>query len=276
MRLEQKLCGYTLGRFVSSRQSFLARPQEKGAGGAVFLQVVPRGASVHGDDDVLDVGRAPNGDLVVLTERSIPSSIDAADDQTVPGRDLGWPCTGNGNPVFFERDDTIEENEKDAPTPRVPSAISSFATRVMSLTSSLVGRRRRLVTVFVVVGFGLVTVLLVGIGSNDVQENAPLNGGSSQISGDMGTMGLEKVIDDPLAFAIAEVHAGRVASLLGTRTGATSNAAEPVVGRIVSRNGDFVLVEVSATVAGERTIATLLLQRQENGWRTRDVFDPAG
>ncbi|MBA8828576.1 hypothetical protein [Alpinimonas psychrophila] len=146
----------------------------------------------------------------------------------------------------------------------------------MSLTSSLIGRRRRLASVFVIVGFGLVTVLLVGIGSNDVQENAPLNSGSSRISVDVGTMGADKVIGDPLAFAIAEVHAGRVASLLGTRTGATSNAAEPVVGRIVSRNGDFVLVEVSATVSGERTIATLLLQKQENGWRTRDVFDPAG
>jgi hypothetical protein len=81
---------------------------------------------------------------------------------------------------------------------------------------------------------------------------------------------------DPIHYAIAEVTAGRVH--LEGMTNSGERAGHETVdgtvdGRVVSRSGDIVLVEVSLTTAETKTFATLLLQEEEGGWRTRDVFE---
>lgn len=327
MGLEQKICGYTLGRFVASRRSFLATAREQAAGGPVFLQVVSHGTAVRGDDDVLDVGRAPNGNLVVVKMRSPSPLIRLFGEEHIPPlHPRGAPDRGV-NPVLFERAVTFVEPEKDPSTPNtthgqfgahfqspfltgsrggdftLSSVMTSVVTAVRISTRGLIGRRRRLAGLFVLVGASVLMLSLVVISNDEAREDtAGLNIGTTSTQGPVtrDNVPIDSVpTEDPVAFALAQAHAGKISSLMdamnseavtGTRTRtrtsestsadatdsvAAQNEGVEVQGRIVSRTGDFVLVEVSVIAAGETTIATLLLQSEENGWRTRDVFDAA-
>jgi hypothetical protein len=81
----------------------------------------------------------------------------------------------------------------------------------------------------------------------------------------------QTLVQDPVDFARAETFAGKIPGLVADDAG-----GDRVEARVISRNGEIVLVEVKTIVAGQTTIATLLLQNSEKGWRTRDVFEAEG
>jgi len=124
----------------------------------------------------------------------------------------------------------------------------------------------RLAATFMAVGVVLLLILLGGIGGRDSDE---LSGREKNTSATTGEI-LEAKVQDPVDYALAEVRAGRVPGL-----GRDDNADGAVEGRVLSRNGDIILVEVIRVSGTTKTFATLLLQKMETGWRTRDVFEAA-
>ena len=127
-------------------------------------------------------------------------------------------------------------------------------------------REIRLLATFVGVGLVLLAILLGGIGGTG--SGAPAEAGLTTSAPQPVIR--EQASEDPVGYAIAEVQAGRV---IGLEDDSSSSAV--VEGKVLSRNGEIVLVEVTRVAGDKKTFATLLLQKMEGGWRTRDVFDAA-
>ena len=146
-------------------------------------------------------------------------------------------------------------------------------------------RKARLLVVFGVVGVIVLTVMLLSLGNGTKETDKGAIGvpttartpsspsmTASPAEADANVEADALVEADAVTYAIAEVTSGRAgdAGMDNDGAGVIDGA---VSGRVVSRNGDIVLVEVSMAKADTKTFATLLLQKTEGGWRTRDVFD---
>ena len=285
MGTHQELCGYKLGRYIPSRRAYVGSAKTSGVDGLVHVERLSPEQEPQIGSTVLDVGRTVNGDLVLVR---------ASESTNKPGI------------MLFDRAATTEVVEK-LSSPVVPS--SSFATasalmrnlepvrRIGHLLIKFcvvhIQNRRRLAIVFTVVGTVVTTVVVLGLGSGNNEIVATegtaqsveltLAGGGVGEGGSEGEGAMTEV--DPIAFAVSEVRSGRVPTLREMQPagdkevpsqGAENGPQSALDGRVVSRNGDIVLVELTLTAAGKTTIATLLLQKVESGWRTRDVFDSAG
>lgn len=293
------LCGYSLGRFVPSRQAFVGRrhvafyssaqSHDASSEPSVFISIAPvDDLKAHcGVDWPHDVGRAPNGDVVWIKApieiRATGSDITESDitdspmsyylidreshtssanrpESTVPLEEVvtGWSSTGR---QLTQRAAVFVVRQK--------SRVGEF----LSAQKMPRGRKARMLAVFGAVGAVALLGLLLSLGSGS--QRAPMDSTSSPmpaVAGDRLAVSGAPTKEDPIDYAIAEVAAGRV-HLEGMTTKGELFRDGTIDGRVVSRSGDIVLVEVSLTISETKTFATLLLQDEEGGWRTRDVFE---
>ncbi len=151
-----------------------------------------------------------------------------------------------------------------------PSAENLSAPAPSALTSHKRRIRPRVVFIFLAV-LVLATVLsLIALGSPSTSADTsvtPLESGTTNPS-----IAQSQTADQ---FAVFQARAGHVPSVVGAVL-----AGGTVTASIVRETGDISLVELTVEGAsqgeqgltGETTVATLLLQREEAGWRLRDIF----
>lgn len=313
MGIDQTLCGYKLGRYLPSKHAFVGLSGANNMDGLVHIQRFPSTQSPAIDSAVLDVGRTIDGDLVLVSAPAVSKTLETGwllEAFSVDGTDHD---ASRPDIMLFERDVKHQSVDvlPSTANPRRPSTFVSgmkltleSAVRVgrplLKRGLDLVRYRRRLTLVFAAVGIAVTTVVMLGLGSGDtetletldsLQKSAPSliadGSGVPEVDhGGKGAAGREgedsSTEEDPIAFALSEVRSGNVTALgalpfggdkNGPVDGAQVQSQAVLDGRVMSRNGDIVLVEVTVSSAGTKTIATLLLQKVESGWRTRDVFD---
>jgi hypothetical protein len=218
----------------------------------------------------LDVGRLATGELLWV------STADA------PPRLFDPPVVAlNRSPAVAPLSDQADVHAEPA---RVASSIwlrlSALGRSVLSgrlgaflrenPAAALASRftRRRIALGVLVVVIAIVTAVVVsprGTGSTPV--TSPLASAVPSVSPE--TVG----VADPTQASIDFALAGQLPAL-GPVQGLVRTAFTAV---ITNRSGDFVLVDVYATKpSGEKTFATVLLQKAGTQWRMREVFDARG
>jgi hypothetical protein len=301
MNTNAKICGYVVGRFVPSVGSYFLSEQPSSASPfprhrASWLSVLTEPATtaavaVEGTG-VCDVGRERDGSLVILSsEREAGKTLDlggVSDDV-----DDRISDHGSSSRLLFDRPSPAEvelakseENAIDQNASPLrdyfrrtygrlaPILEYPFVARLRESPLFTVQRVRRVVIPFFVLAVA-VTALIWLVPSNAGESSghesfsgAPALGTPALGSATLGTPFPKETRGDPVDFAVHAIGAGDVAALspLVSETSALE-------GRVLSRNGEFVLIEMTILTEGKTTIATLLVQGTESGWRTREVFE---
>ncbi|MBK5239501.1 MAG: hypothetical protein JJE28_10405, partial [Actinomycetales bacterium] len=277
MGTHQELCGYKLGRYIPSRRAYVGSVKASGLDGLVHVERLTPEQEPQIGSAVLDVGRTVNGDLVLVRAPESTKKPGAVALRGTISLDETAPEPSSPGIMLFDRAATIGVVEK-LSSPVVPS--SSFVTasvlmrnlepvrRIGHLLVKFcvvhIQNRRRLVIVFTVVGAVVTTVVVLGLGNGNseivVTEGTAqsveltLAGGGVGEGGSEGEGAMTEV--DPIVFAISEVRSGRVPTLREMQPagdkkvpsqGGENDPQSELDGRVVSRNGDIVLVEVTLT-----------------------------
>jgi hypothetical protein len=208
----------------------------------------------------IDVGRERDGRLLWIT---VPDSHDAAE------------LSHASLPKFFDPvsipqpmlNASMSQSEESSRTALTVKRLSTLRSTIFLGRVFLTRRRIILITVVLCVGLG--AALFMPTASNSVMPDH-----TSSPSSTSGTIPQEgNVGADPIQSSIDFAMAGDLPAL-GSLTGLTRNSFTAV---ITNRSGDFVLIDVYVTKpAGEKTFATVLLQKAGTQWRMREVFDARG
>jgi hypothetical protein len=268
-------CGYRVGRAV---------PGESDRMGAATLDgaAVIRRLSATALDSALDVGRLTTGELLwVSTPDAPPRLFDPPEivlNRSPAAALLADPAAVPAAPALFES--AAVNSLPVSPASPLRFRMSTLGRSVLSkrvgtflaenptagLASSF-SRRRIAVGALV----ALVAVITVVVVSPRGAGNAPT---ASQLASAVPSTTPEPVgVADPTQASIDFALAAQLPAL-GPVQGLARSAFTAV---ITNRSGDFVLVDVYVTKpSGEKTFATVLLQKAGTQWRMREVFDARG
>ena len=269
-----RLCGYDVLRYLPSLRAYRALPDAILRCVTAVNVIDEEYLEPLEDSDekgrLIDVGRTSNGDLVLVeTYQSVKISGLENGYTLIPPSATRALSTD----TFSDQLPKIEGNDGDGWAHLLPwrpliQAIAQGKQKVavlrgIPLSGLLRQRGFHLSLVFVTVGVLLLLFLMGGIGATgkDTTHAADVNTRVTPAKTSDNPAG------DPVTFAVAEVSAGRVSGLEESETSGAVQA------RVLSRNGEFVLVEVTRESGQNKAYATLLLQKAETGWRTRDVFE---
>ena len=279
------LCGYPLGRYAPSSTSFvtsyLSDEDENAHCASGRLLIVESGRGPWGADGLvpetlIDVGRTKDGHLVFIESHSriLPNHERATD---IPPFSLvleDLPHLDNDARYMVHAPQQAEASQswlkKLALSHSMISVLSRQATAKKLMEWLKTHRGRRLAGFFVLI----VVVIIVGVtlassaSSSSASSSSASSAPAPTDNFSTPEPGRGAVEQDAVEFALASVQAGDVASLV-----VNPQLGDFVRGRIVRQMGEVVLVEVTVTGRAKTAIATLLLQKSEAGWRTRDVFD---
>jgi hypothetical protein len=283
MKTDQPVCGYALGRFVPSKGAFMARVPGGGDHPLCLLVVEPTdGVCDIGDTGFIDVGRLIDGSLIVIREIQL-ASVTTTDIKEIQTQLFERSSVSDAPYASTNSHETENLFGMNFSLAAVRVAIEERMQVLLSVLQKLTSGRGRLIVIFFSVGFVLTIAFALGLSGGEpavVQTGAASSRASStgidnqrQQDG-FNADAVPQAEHDAVSFALDEVHEGRGGIVLGDSAGRIDLA--DITARVVSRNGAIALVEVSFAQGGKKTFATLLLQKLETGWRTRDVFLESG
>jgi hypothetical protein len=280
---------------VPSKGAFMARVPGGGDQPLCFLVVEPTdGMSDISDTGFIDVGRLIEGSLVVIRETQLASvtTTDTEDIQTQLFERSSVPSVPSASSNSHETENSFAMNFA---LSAVRGALQERMQPLLSFLQKWTSGRGRLIVIFFSVGVVLTIAFAWGLSGGEpavVQTRAVSSRASStsvdnqrqQEASDADAdadadAGANADADtqaeaDAVSFALEEVREGRGGIVLGDSAGRIDPA--DITARVVSRNGTIALVELRSANGDKKTFATLLLQKTETGWRTRDVFESEG
>jgi len=216
--------------------------------------------SMTSEPGAVDVGRSPSGELLFVLPSESPGNV------TLPARlEVGT------SPRFFDpvpqRQLATEANAQPRPSVTVWTRVRDVSAYLGSLRSQIAQPSRRIVIMSII--FGVTTVGVTSLLSRPSGEHTEVAATSLPSRSALP----ETAMSDPVGASIAFAAAGELPSL-GDISGLPRSAFTAVV---TSRSGDIVLVDVYASKpSGQKTLATVLLQKAGTQWRMREVFDARG
>ncbi|MEY4102792.1 MAG: hypothetical protein RIR88_926 [Actinomycetota bacterium] len=212
-----------------------------------------------GSSRASDVGRRSDGQLLWV---EAPERDESGDEREVT------------MPRFFDPMVTLRSDSETLPiTEPQESPVAQTLTKIRVYGKFLRPMRRLLTRRRMILG---ATVLIAGVGLTLLwpTRSAPVNPVPTSSSTAGGSSSQETTtVSDPLKASIDFAIAGELPAL-GQVQGLPRNS---FTATITNRSGDFVLIDVYVTKpSGEKTFATVLLQKTGTQWRMREVFDARG
>ena len=225
--------------------------------------------TLSAEPGAVDVGRLPTGELLFVLP-DVPSAIEVSTETA-----LNKPVLQNPIPRFFDPAPSPEfEVPREAvaapalASPGIPDALRDWTDRV---SARIVSAPRRVVVSGVIVLVAAVAVGFLMTPSGAHFQTAPTPQPSQGLSTERAAGDVAP--SDPIAASITFAQAGELPGL-GDVAGLPRSAFTAV---ITSRSGDIVLIDVYVNKpSGQKTFATVLLQKAGTQWRMREVFDARG
>ena len=239
-----------------------------GSGTIAGERIVHR-LALSAEPGAVDVGRLRNGELLFV----LPDVSFALETSTETA--LNKPVLQNHIPRFFDPAPSPELEEPRVavaePAPAslgIPDALRVLADR---MRVRIVAVPRRVVVSGVVVLVAAVALGFLMTPSGSHSQTAPTPQPSQGLSGERAAG--DAAPSDPIAASITFAQAGELPAL-GDIAGLPRSAFTAVIN---SRSGDIVLIDVYVNKpSGQKTFATVLLQKAGTQWRMREVFDARG
>jgi hypothetical protein len=208
----------------------------------------------------VDVGRSPSGELLFVLPLESPGNAK-----------LPATLEAGTYPRFFDpvpqRQLATEASAQPRPSATVWSRVRDVSAYLESLRGQIAQPSRRIVIVSIIVG-----VIIVGVTSLLSRTSGEHPQAAATSLPSLSALP-ETAMSDPVGASIAFAAAGELPAL-GDISGLPRSAFTAVV---TSRSGDIVLVDVYASKpSGQKTFATVLLQKSGTQWRMREVFDARG
>lgn len=268
--MSERVCGYQLGRALPGGRGHIAVAT---LDGKRVIQSLSRLESAQ----ARDVGRDAQGRVVWLSDVVSEAGTESVASPEVSGdRTEVVPLSRLFRPVEYSPPKNVQDvsDYRHQQVVQGDVRVSASATRILSqmtnLSNKWIAPRRKSVAL----GLGvLATVLIVLLNApaSEQHVSAPLASRLPTASHSAGSADVP--VSDPQSAAIDFAMAGQLPAL-GVVAGISREAYSSVV---TSRSGDIVLLDVYVTKpSGQKTFATVLLQKAGTQWRMREVFEPKG